>query len=117
MTPSTKPIVHMVFWKLNGQTVDIKNTQAHQIMDAFWGLKHNIDGLLRLEVGQNCIEHPDAWDISVNMVFESLTALEHYQTHPLHLAIKQLVGPMRLHRGQIDFEMPVDVSNTWKVAL
>lgn len=114
MMDQIKPIAHLVFWKLNGQTPEAKKIQARKIIQAFLSLKNKIDGLLRLEVGQNSIDHPDAWDISVSMVFESAAMLHLYQTHPCHLDIKQLVGPMKLARGQVDYELTIDEINTWK---
>ena len=114
MMVETKPMVHLVFWKLNGPTAEEKKNQANQIIQAFLSLKNKMEGLLRLEVGQNCIEHSDAWDISVYMVFESAAMLELYQSHPMHLDIKRLVGPMRLDRGQVDFELMVNETTPWK---
>ncbi len=110
MMAAASPIVHLVFWKLNGETAEMKQSQASKIIEAFLTLKTKIDGLMKLEIGRNCVDHPDAWDVSVYMVFSSLTLLEAYQTHPMHLDIKKLVGPMRLDRGQVDFELnPNDV--------
>lgn len=105
MMAELNPIAHLVFWKLNGATDDEKKVQANKIIEAFQALKSKIDGLIRLDVGKNCIDHPDAWDVSVYMVFASPVFLESYQIHPLHLDIKKLVGPMRLNRGQVDFEL------------
>ena len=105
-----KPIVHLVFWKLNGNTDELKQSQSKDIIQAFRSMKNEIHGLLQLEVGQNCIEHPDAWDVSVFMVFQSRACLLSYQTHPIHLNIKRWVGPMRLDRGQVDFEIDLDES-------
>ena len=107
MMDAASPIVHLVFWKLNGATMDDKATQAGQIIEAFRALPPKVDGLMSVQVGQNCIDHPDARDVSVYMVFSSAASLSSYQTHPMHLAIKQLVGPMRLERGQVDFELEV----------
>ncbi len=105
-----KPIVHLVFWKLNGSTVDAKKIQADTIIEAFLALKNKIEGLLKLEIGQNCVDHPDAWDISFYMVFASPALLDLYQANPMHLDIKKLVGPMRLDRGQVDFELDFNAS-------
>lgn len=100
------PIVHIVSWRLNGATLQDRNQQASQILAAFDAARTEVAGLLRLETGPNVIDAADAWDLAVVMVFESRAALDAYQTHPSHLAIKALVGPMRSARGQIDFELP-----------
>lgn len=105
MTVKSSPVAHIVFWKLNGHSAEAKKMQANQIIEAFLSLKNQIDGLLLLTAGQNFIDHPDAWDVSVYMEFESFAFLSQYQRHPLHLDIKQLIGPMRLERAQVDFEI------------
>ena len=105
MMSQQKHIAHLVFWKLNAASAVEKNAQADQILAAFRALNGQVEGLMKLEVGQNCVAHPDAWDVSVYMVFSSLQSLAAYHTHPMHLSIKQLVAPMRLERGQIDFEL------------
>ena len=112
MMDAASPIVHLVFWKLNGATTDDKASQAGQIIEAFRALPSKVDGLMKVQVGQNCVDHSDAWDVSVYMVFSSAALLASYQTHPMHLAIKQLVGPMRLERGQVDFELDFTETNT-----
>ena len=117
MMAQANPIVHLVFWKLNGNTVEVTKTQANKIIEAFQAMKNEIEGLLKLEVGQNCIDHPDAWDVSVYMVFKAVAFLESYQTHPMHLDIKRLVGPMRLDRGQLDFEIDLDETPSLKEAI
>ena len=48
---------------------------------------------------------PDAWDLALSMVFASRADLEAYNAHPAHRQIKTLMGPMRLARCQVDFEM------------
>lgn len=110
MMAEEKPIVHLVFWKLNGSNVDAKKMQADTIIDAFLALRNKIEGLLKLEIGQNCVDHTEAWDISVYIVFASPAFLDLYQTHPMHLEIKKMIGPMRLDRGQVDFELDINDS-------
>lgn len=98
-------IVHIVSWRLHGSSPEERSGHARRIVAAFENARTQVDGLLRLEAGPNLIEAPDAWDLAVVMVFASRAALDAYQTHPSHLAIKALVGPLRSVRGQIDFEL------------
>lgn len=98
-------IVHIVSWRLNGPTPAERGLQAQQIVHAFEAIRHEVSGLLRLDVGPNVIEAPDAWDVAAVMVFESRDALAAYLDHPAHLAIKSLVAPLRSARSQIDFEL------------
>lgn len=96
-------LVHLVIWRLNGATPDERAQQAKIIVDAFRALSSQISGLLRMEVGSNIVEATDAWDVALYMVFASRADLDAYQTHPGHLQIKALVGPLRSERGQADF--------------
>lgn len=105
MTAKPKPIAHIVAWRLNGQDQAEKISQAIMIKRAFEGLKHKVPGLRTLEVGHNIVDNHDAWDVSAYMVFDSIDFLFEYQSHPAHLDIKKLVGPMRLERCQVDFEL------------
>ncbi len=107
---SSVPIVHIVSWRLNGASPEDRARQSTQILAAFHATRAEIDGLLRFEAGQNVIDASDAWDLAVVMVFSSRAALDAYQSHPCHLAIKALVGPMRSARSQIDFELPQQAS-------
>lgn len=100
------PIVHIVSWRLNGTVRAERERQASQILIAFEAARPHVAGLLRLEAGPNVIDAADAWDLAVVMVFDSRASLDAYQSHPSHLAIKALVGPMRSARSQIDFELP-----------
>lgn len=105
--PANPGIVHIVTWRLNGQTTAERALQARRIVDAFERTRQHIAGLVRMEAGPNTVEARDAWDLAVVMVFESRAALDDYQAHPGHLAIKSLIAPLRSARGQIDFELRV----------
>lgn len=105
MSSISRAIVHIVTWRLNGKTVVERELQAQQIVQAFQVRRNEVLGLLRMEIGANIVEAPDAWDVALYMEFASRADLDAYQTHPSHLEIKQLVGPMRSARGQADFEI------------
>lgn len=102
-TEPTGPIAHIVTWRLNGATVQERNVQALQVVQAFEAARADITGLLRMEVGANMIDSPQAWDVALYMVFASRAHLQSYQTHPSHLRIKSLMAPMKADRGQADF--------------
>ena len=95
-------IVHVVGWRLNGRTADERERQARAVVAAVEALRAQLEGLLSLDVGANVVEAADAWDVGAVMVFESLAALQAYQTHPAHLALKSAVAPLREARGQFD---------------
>lgn len=98
-------IVHIVTWRLNGASAQERGEQAGRIVEAFEAARPHMSGLLRMEVGPNVIVGQDAWDLALYTVFATRADLDAYQTHPSHLAIKTLVGPMRAARAQVDFEL------------
>lgn len=106
MTHNVPCIVHIVTWRLNGATAEVRKQQAQSMVQAFEAARFEVPGLLHLQVGPNVIEAPDAWDVALYMVFSSRIHLDAYLVHPSHLDIKQLVGPIRAARSQVDFELP-----------
>jgi hypothetical protein len=97
-------IVHVVSWRLSGTTPQERARQADTVVAAVDATRSQIPGLLSLEVGRNVVEAADAWDVGAVMVFQSRDALDAYQSHPAHLALKSIVGPLRSARSQLDFE-------------
>jgi len=99
-------IVHLVMWKLNGATAADRQAQAQVMVQAFDAVRGQVPGLLRMDVGANLVGAEDAWDLALSMVFASRSALDAYNVHPAHQAIKALMRPMRQTRAQVDFEIP-----------
>lgn len=100
------PIVHVVMWRLNGDSAELRANQADQIVAAFREIGHGFPGMIRMEIGANAIEADDTWDLALVSVFRTRTDLLAYQSHPAHLALKHLVAPIRSQRAQVDFELP-----------
>ncbi len=99
----TGPIAHIVTWRLNGVTAQERSVQAQQVVQVFEAARAEIAGLLRMEVGANVIDSPQAWDVALYMVFASHADLQAYQAHPGHLRIKTWMASMKADRGQVDF--------------
>lgn len=98
-------MAHMVMWKLNGATTQARQAQARALVQAFEATRGKVPGLLRMDVGANLIEAADTCDLGLCMVFESQQALEAYNAQPEHLKVKKMMGPLRLTRSQVDFEI------------
>ena len=98
-------IVHIVMWRMNGATANERLTQARTAAAAFEATRGTIAGVLDMQVGVNVVDAPDAWDLALSMCFENRAALAAYADDPAHLGIKKLVGPMRMERKQVDFEL------------
>lgn len=99
-------IVHVVAWRLNGAGEAERREQARTVVAAVEATRGRIPGLLSLEAGVNVVASPDAWDVGAIMVFASRADLDAYQSHPAHLAMKAVIGPLRSARSQLDFERP-----------
>lgn len=97
-------VVHVVAWRLNGDSPAERLAQAGTIVAAVEATRGRIPGLLALDTGVNIVEADDAWDVGAVMTFASRADLDAYQAHPAHLALKAVVGPLRGARGQLDFE-------------
>lgn len=105
-------IVHVVSWRLIGETPLERRQQADIIVAAVEATRGRIPGLVSLDVGRNVVEATDAWDVGAVMVFRSRTDLDAYQTHPEHLALRAVVAPLRSARSQLDFERAHPLSAT-----
>jgi hypothetical protein len=92
-------------WRMNGATANERLAQARTAAAAFEATRGTIAGVLDMQVGVNVVDAPDAWDLALSMRFENRAALAAYGDDPAHLEIKKLVGPMRMERKQVDFEL------------
>lgn len=103
MTGALTEIVHVVGWRLRGDSEAERLRHAETVVAAVGALRGQIPGLLSLDVGANVIPAPEAWDVAAVMVFRSRADLDAYQDHPAHQTLKTVVGPLRSARSQIDF--------------
>jgi hypothetical protein len=102
-------IVHVVAWRLNGDTSLARQRQADTIVAAVEATREQIPGLVSVDVGRNLIEAADAWDVGAVMVFRSLADLDSYQSHPAHQALKSIIAPLRSARCQLDVERTASI--------
>lgn len=100
-----KPIVHIVMWRLTGDSPQARHEQALQVVREFEALRGRIPGLVQLEAGTGLPGDAEGHDVAVYTVFESIDALQAYNAHPAHLRIREMVAPMRKSRNHIDFEL------------
>jgi quinol monooxygenase YgiN len=92
-----------VMWKLKGEGVEKRNNIA-QVKAALETCQGIVSGMLRYEIGTDIGTDHAPWDIVVYSEFTSRDALQAYQQHPAHLAIKPVIGPLRESRGAVDYE-------------
>jgi quinol monooxygenase YgiN len=94
-------VKHIVMWRLREQAS--KADDAQQIKSLLEGLGGKIPGLLKIEVGVNFIEDANASDVVLYSEFVDRTALETYQSHPLHLAVVPEVKARAIERRSADY--------------
>jgi quinol monooxygenase YgiN len=97
---------HIVLWRLkesaNGRS---KAENAAEIKRLLEDLNGKIPGLLKLEVGYDFSRAAESSDIVLYSEFESRAALDAYQTHPLHEAVKPVVMAAREERRLVDYSL------------
>jgi hypothetical protein len=98
-------IHHIVLWRLKESAGGRgKAENAALIKRSLEDLNGKIPGMLRLEVGFDFSRTPDSSDIALYSEFETRVALDAYQSHPLHEAVKPLVIAARDERRLVDYE-------------
>lgn len=95
---------HIVLWRLhesaNGRS---KAENAAEVKRLLEELNGKIPGMLKLEVGFDFSRTPESSDIVLYSEFESRAALDAYQNHPLHEAVKTFVMAARSERRLVDY--------------
>ena len=92
-------IKHMVFWKLKDEN---KKENMQKIKTMLEGLSGKIDGLLNAQVGFNFAG--EEFDLALSSDFKDKESLEAYQTHPLHVAVREFITEVRTARAVVDYE-------------
>lgn len=99
-------IKHIVMWNVHGETVEARAHNAQRLKQAFEGLREQIPGLLRLEIGLDESGVDYACDAVLYTEFESRQALADYAHHPAHARVRHELEGVRTARHQVDFETP-----------
>lgn len=98
-------IRHIVLWRLKpeakreGRIADLVRIEA-----AVKAMRAGIPGLLHAELAVNQAASGDAADLLLEAIFSSWEALAQYEQHPLHTALRELIGPLRNERRVVDYE-------------
>lgn len=96
-------VKHIIIWKFKEEIVD-KTARATEIKNALEGLVGKIDGLTKMEILTENLPSSSG-DVMMDSEFISVSALENYQKHPLHIAVADgLVRPSMELRLSFDYE-------------
>jgi quinol monooxygenase YgiN len=94
---------HIVMWKLKGEGAE-KQENLRKVKAALESCRDIVPGMLKYEIGVDAGIDAGALDIVIYSEFTGREALQAYQQHPTHLAIKPVVAAVREVRSVVDFE-------------
>ena len=92
-------IRHIVLFKIK----DEYKHELPQLVEAFYGMKGKIEGMLDLQAGQDILHSERSYDLALITVIDSMEAFQAYQTHPVHLPVKKHMHEVRSASVACDF--------------
>lgn len=99
-------IKHLVMWKLKDHAEGAdKATNMIKLKNLLETCRNIVTGMAKLEVG---LAHPDleaTYDVVLYSEFIDKAALDAYQEHPAHQAIKPFIAAIRSERQCVDYEV------------
>ena len=99
-------IKHIVMWQLKEQAEGAdKATNAAKLKSLLESCAGIVPGMGAFEVALAQPGLEATYDVVLYSEFESLAALDAYQNHPTHVALKPFVGAVRLARQCMDYEV------------
>jgi quinol monooxygenase YgiN len=98
-------VKHVVMLRLKDEAHgNRKEANARLIKQKIEGLRDQIPGILRLEVGIDYSGTDASADLCLYSEFTSRAALDAYQEHPAHKAILPFIAEARSERRLVDYE-------------
>jgi hypothetical protein len=99
-------IKHIVMWKLKHQAEGADKVANMARMKALLeGCRNLVPGMGAFEVGLATPGLEATYDVVLYSEFADAAALDAYQHHPQHVALKPFIGALRLERQCVDYEM------------
>ncbi len=97
-------IKHIVMWQLKDEAEGAdKATNARKMKALLDACSDIVPGIRKFEVALAEPELECTYDVVLYAEFESTAALDAYQNHPQHVALKPFVGAVRLARQCMDY--------------
>lgn len=98
-------IKHIVMWQLKDEAEGAdKATNAKKMKALLDACADVVPGVLNFEVAIAQPGYECTYDVVLYSEFESMAALDAYQNHPQHIALKPFVGAVRSARQCMDYE-------------
>lgn len=99
-------IKHIVMWKLKEHAEGADRASNAKKMQAMLKSCNNlVPGMLKLEASLATPELEATYDVVLYTEFADKTALDAYQEHPAHQAIKPFIGAVRSERQCMDYQV------------
>ena len=99
-------IKHIVMWRLKETAMgNTKKENALIIKQKLEALKSVIPGIIKMEVGIDFSGTEASSDVVLYSEFESREALNNYQDHPEHDAVRNFVKEVRTERRLVDYKI------------
>jgi alanine racemase len=99
-------IRHIVMWKLKEQAEGASRAEnALKLKEKLEACRDIVPGILHMEVGITREGLDSTHHVVLISDFENKAALDAYQVHPTHLALKSFVSAVREARECVDFEV------------
>ncbi|MYN03890.1 Dabb family protein [Pseudoduganella sp. DS3] len=99
-------IKHIVMWKLKDHAEGAdRATNARKMKAQLEACAGIVPGILKLEVGLAEPGLEATYDVVLYSEFESKEALDAYQSHPQHAALKPFFGAVRDARQCMDYTL------------
>ncbi len=99
-------IKHIVFWKLKKEAQgNSAEKNAELIKEKLEALNGKIEGLIKIEIGINCLNAGSNYDVALYSELESEESLEYYQNHPLHQAALPFIRSVVDSRVAVDYKV------------
>jgi heme-degrading monooxygenase HmoA len=99
-------IKHIVMWKLKDQAEGAgRAANAAKMKALLDGCRDVVPGIVEFEVALAQPGLEATYDVVLYSVFADKAALDAYQDHPRHVAVKPFIGAVRLERQCMDYEV------------
>ena len=95
-------IRHIVLWKLKPEG---REANARHMKELLESLRGRVPGMRSIDVGLNALPGAEAADVVLVSEHDDWAALEAYQAHPEHAAMKPFIGSVRDERRVVDYEV------------
>lgn len=93
-------VTHVVLFKMKDRT----GASAAHVRELLLGMEGKIPGMLSIEAGVDYAKSERSFDVALVTHHVDRAALDAYQVHPIHEAVKRVIAELREAAVAVDFE-------------